>query len=110
MDHLKRSDFNKRVTIKVVDKTKDASTGHGEAYTTLLSTWAAVDSKGGNRTFSDGMMIVFDRKDFYITYRSALNVVNADSIFEYEGRQYKYQVESFVDEKKHIIKYETLGL
>jgi SPP1 family predicted phage head-tail adaptor len=106
---LSRRNFRHRVTIKQVDKTKDDSAGHDEAYTTLLTTWAAIDSRGGSRTFDNGAMVVFERKDFYLTYRSALDVVNEDYLFEHEGKNYKYQAKTFIDERKHIIKYETVG-
>lgn len=101
--------FNKRVTIKNVTKTPDLSKGHSEAYTDFVETWAVVDSKGGSRAFSDGSMYVFDRKDFYLRWRSSLGTITEDSLFVYEGKEYKYQASSFVNERKDIIKYETVG-
>ena len=107
---LSRRAFNKKVTFKTVAKTEDDSGGHGEVYTTLLTTRAAVYSKGGSRMLNEGTDHVVERKDIYVTYRAALSVVDKDTRITYEGRDYAIQAKNFIDEVKHIIKYEGVAV
>lgn len=107
--NLDRGNFDQRVTIKMVVKVQDSSTGHAESYPTEVKTWAAVDHKGGSRGFNDGNMSVFDRKDFYLTWRSTFTALDLDTVIVHNGIEYKYQVKSFVDNVKHILKIETIG-
>lgn len=109
---LSRGAFDQRITIKFVSKTKDASAGHNESYPTEIVTWAKVVDKGGSRTFDPtGRLVVFSRKDFYLTWRSAFDAITKDSIFIHNGIEYKQQAPGqFVYNVKHIIKYETVGI
>jgi hypothetical protein len=110
MVDLSARNFRFRVTIKTVNKSKDLSAGYNEPYSTLLTTWAVVDDKGGaTRSFTDGKMVIFDRVDFYMRWRNAFSVIDKDTIFEFDGKRYKYQDKSFVNGEKHIIKYEMIG-
>lgn len=101
--------FRHPVTIRTTDKTKDESAGYDETHPILVQTWAALDHKGGSRTFDNGAMVVFDRMDIYLRWRSAFSVLNQDSIFEVDGVRYKYQNKSFVNNEKKILKVETVG-
>ena len=108
---LSRGNFKQLVTIKTVAKTKNDSAGHEEEYTTLVSnTPAVVISKGGSRMMSEGTDYVVERKDVYVTWRSAFNAIDKDSRVNYNGKDYSIQAKNFVEEVKHILKLEVVGI
>ncbi len=108
---LSRGNFRKRVQIQIVSKDKDQSGGHDEDYTTLINTWAVVVQRGGVNVFDSGSWKETDEKDFYITWRQSMAVVNEDSKIVYEGRTYKMQKPAeWVGGEKVIVKYTMVGI
>lgn len=110
MADLSRANFRQRVTFKVPSKTPDVQGGNAEAYTALLSTWAVVQSKTGRKIFDNGIEYVVEDKDIYVTWRSALSVVDKDGLISYGGRDFKIICKNFVGEEKHLVKYETQAI
>lgn len=110
MVDLSRRNFRHKVTIKTVAKTEDDSGGHGEVYSDLVTTPAVVESKGGTRMMSDGTDFVVERKNFYVTWRSAFSVIDKDTRINFDGRDYAIQAKSFVNEVKHILKIEGVAI
>lgn len=103
--------MDQMVTIKTATKTPDLSKGHDASYSVLTTTWAAVERKSGVNVFNDGKLTEADEKDFYLYWRDAFSVINADTIFEHNGRKYKYQRPGeFIENQKVIIKYTTVGV
>lgn len=109
MASLTRGDFKQRITFRVVSKSQDDSGGHEETYSDLLTTFAFVKSKSGNRVFEDGYDRAVDRKIIYVYYRKALDVVNKDTRIVYLGKEYAIDNQSFVNEVKEVLKFEVTG-
>lgn len=107
---LHRGDFRQRITFRTVAKTRDASGEYSEVYLDLLTTWAKVDSKSGQRTFVQGEDYAVDRKTIYVYQRPALDVITRDTRIRYVGVDYGIDNKTFVDELNEILKFEVTAL
>jgi SPP1 family predicted phage head-tail adaptor len=101
--------FNKRVTFRNPTKVADVAGGHSESYTDLLETWAAVEDRGGDRIFENGVDAIINRKTIYAFYRSALAAgLTKDTRIVYDGKEYAIDRITKVDEIKKIIQIEAV--